>query len=58
MSEYVTAEAPCGCKWYAAGPPFRCVTHRYIDIAAGWEPFAAMPDRKEGWVLLVKRPVE
>ena len=31
VSEYVTAEAPCGCKWYAAGPPFRCVTHRYIE---------------------------
>ena len=34
MSEYVTAESPCGCKWYAAGPPFRCVTHRYLELVA------------------------
>lgn len=30
------------------------VNELLATIAAGWEPFAVMPNRTEGWVLLLK----
>ena len=34
------------------------VNEQLSTIAAGWEPFAAMPDRNEGFILFVKQKVK
>ena len=51
------AEAVWEVRWieFREGESFEEVNDALVNIAAGWEPFAAMPNRTEGWVLLVKR---
>lgn len=47
-------------RWieFNEGENFDKVNDILASVAAGWEPFAAMPMREKGWVLMLKRKVE
>lgn len=44
-------------RWieFEEGASAETVNEKLATVAAGWEPFAAMPMRDKGWVLLVRR---
>ena len=46
-------------RWieFNEGEGFEKVNDVLASVAAGWEPFAAMPMRDKGWVLMLKRKV-
>lgn len=46
-------------KWlhFSEGETYEAVNEMLASVAAGWEPFAAMPMRDKGWVLMLKRKV-
>lgn len=44
-------------RWlrFEKGVSFEAVNAVIADLEGGWEPFGAMPDGENGWVLLVRR---
>lgn len=57
-------EAESGLIWqvrwlhFNAGSSSEQVNAELARVAAGWEPFATLPNPTGGWSLLVKRPAQ